>query len=106
MAPCGNLHRVIASNMGWRVRRIEPSRMPTRSAAIVTSCTAAPASMTARSLEPGATVSGWCASKRDSVAKYNGCCRSEEHTFELQSLMRISYGVFCLKKKKQTNTYD
>src|SRR3546814_3635853 len=30
--------------------------------------------------------------------------RSEEHTSELQSLMRISYAVFCLKKKKQ-NTY-
>src|SRR3546814_2559352 len=30
--------------------------------------------------------------------------RSEEHTSELQSLMRISYAVFCLKKKKTTNT--
>src|SRR3546814_7280360 len=30
--------------------------------------------------------------------------RSEEHTSELQSLMRISYAVFCLKKKKKTNT--
>src|SRR3546814_2201720 len=29
--------------------------------------------------------------------------RSEEHTSELQSLMRISYAVFCLKKKKQNN---
>src|SRR3546814_16972616 len=29
-----------------------------------------------------------------------GRCRSEEHTSELQSLMRISYAVFCLKKKK------
>src|SRR3546814_3829528 len=29
-------------------------------------------------------------------------CRSEEHTSELQSLMRISYAVFCLKKKKQS----
>src|SRR3546814_404935 len=29
--------------------------------------------------------------------------RSEEHTSELQSLMRTSYAVFCLKKKKQTN---
>src|SRR3546814_6696501 len=29
--------------------------------------------------------------------------RSEEHTSELQSLMRISYAVLCLKKKKQTN---
>src|SRR3546814_6074864 len=30
--------------------------------------------------------------------------RSEEHTSELQSLMRISYAVFCLKKKKQNHT--
>src|SRR3546814_6529194 len=30
--------------------------------------------------------------------------RSEEHTSELQSLMRISYAVFCLKKKNQNNT--
>src|SRR3546814_4381346 len=30
--------------------------------------------------------------------------RSEEHTSELQSLMRISYAVFCLKKKKKTMT--
>src|SRR3546814_3627369 len=30
--------------------------------------------------------------------------RSEEHTSELQTLMRISYAVFCLKKKKKTNT--
>src|SRR3546814_3386492 len=29
--------------------------------------------------------------------------RSEEHTSELQSLMRISYAVFCLKKKKNSN---
>src|SRR3546814_2517611 len=34
--------------------------------------------------------------------------RSEEHTSELQSLMRISYAVFCLKKKKvtQSNQYQ
>src|SRR3546814_5688404 len=30
--------------------------------------------------------------------------RSEEHTSELQSLMRISYAVFCLKKKKKQTT--
>src|SRR3546814_2159790 len=30
--------------------------------------------------------------------------RSEEHTSELQSLMRISYAVFCLKQKKQSTT--
>src|SRR3546814_2982128 len=32
--------------------------------------------------------------------------RSEEHTSELQSLMRISYAVFCLKKKKNTTTHS
>src|SRR3546814_4433633 len=32
--------------------------------------------------------------------------RSEEHTSELQSLMRISYAVFCLKKKKNLNIYN
>src|SRR3546814_9011488 len=34
-----------------------------------------------------------------------GALRSEEHTSELQSLMRISYAVFCLKKKKYTNNH-
>src|SRR3546814_1637636 len=32
--------------------------------------------------------------------------RSEEHTSELQSLMRISYAVFCLKKKKQQTHHN
>src|SRR3546814_3423196 len=32
--------------------------------------------------------------------------RSEEHTSELQSLMRISYAVFCLKKKKNRNEHE
>src|SRR3546814_5484542 len=32
--------------------------------------------------------------------------RSEEHTSELQSLMRISYAVFCLKTKKMKQTHD
>src|SRR3546814_10419845 len=36
----------------------------------------------------------------DFVARVNSDVRSEEHTSELQSLMRISYAVFCLKKKK------
>src|SRR3546814_2071009 len=37
-----------------------------------------------------------------SITPLSGSCvvRSEEHTSELQSLMRISYAVFCLKKKK------
>src|SRR3546814_1511877 len=35
--------------------------------------------------------------------RQRGILRSEEHTSELQSLMRISYAVFCLKKKKNTH---
>src|SRR3546814_1431723 len=37
------------------------------------------------------------------VSLFRGAGRSEEHTSELQSLMRISYAVFCLKKKKRKN---
>src|SRR3546814_3987936 len=38
------------------------------------------------------------------VADIDALDRSEEHTSELQSLMRISYAVFCLKKKKKKKT--
>src|SRR3546814_3851588 len=41
-----------------------------------------------------------------SVAKIGGSQRSEEHTSELQSLMRISYAVFCLKKKTIRPTHS
>src|SRR3546814_8781933 len=37
---------------------------------------------------------------------HNVDTRSEEHTSELQSLMRISYAVFCLKKKTKQNTKE
>src|SRR3546814_10665998 len=36
---------------------------------------------------------------------FGDCFRSEEHTSELQSLMRISYAGFCLQNKKLKNTY-
>src|SRR3546814_4489135 len=49
--------------------------------------------MRAFALAPGVTFS-----REDLV---DGNARSEEHTSELQSLMRISYAVFCLKKKKR-----
>src|SRR3546814_9787377 len=43
-----------------------------------------------------------CGPARPAIATpARGPDRSEEHTSELQSLMRISYAVFCLKKKKQ-----
>src|SRR3546814_7927031 len=40
----------------------------------------------------------------EGVEKVGQMMRSEEHTSELQSLMRISYAVFCLQKKKLQNT--
>src|SRR3546814_8700908 len=40
-----------------------------------------------------------------SAWEIHGIRRSEEHTSELQSLMRISYAVFCLKKKKQNKKH-
>src|SRR3546814_4772588 len=42
----------------------------------------------------------WCRAESSIRARPR---RSEEHTSELQSLMRISYAVFCLKKKKKNN---
>src|SRR3546814_8578870 len=44
--------------------------------------------------------------KYDNSNKLVGDLRSEEHTSELQSLMRISYAVFCLKKKRKTNNIN
>src|SRR3546814_11615443 len=43
-----------------------------------------------------------CSSSPGNFALHRCLRRSEEHTSELQSLMRISYAVFCLKKKKKT----
>src|SRR3546814_8174744 len=40
------------------------------------------------------------------VAEIRWSLRSEEHTSELQSLMRISYAVFCLKKKKKNKKHN
>src|SRR3546814_4212894 len=65
-----------------------------------------------RALEklPGVTVTGevpdvrpWLAAA-DAVVAPLLLARSEEHTSELQSLMRNSYAVYCLKKKKSTYT--
>src|SRR3546814_8578520 len=52
----------------------------------------------------GATLQLLAAFCRDRTAAGHVTHRSEEHTSELQSLMRISYAVFCLKKKKTKNT--
>src|SRR3546814_4169163 len=51
-----------------------------------------------RQLERELLEQGWVVRGADGL-------RSEEHTSELQSLMRISYAVFCLKKKNEQQTH-
>src|SRR3546814_8616686 len=69
--------------------------LPPSPSSICTACSAP------RSPPCGATRVHWkwnCAPSPKAIPS-----RSEEHTSELQSLMRISYAVFCLKKKTTTN---
>src|SRR3546814_3184896 len=67
--------------------------------------------LTALDIHPGATIGrnffidhGFTVIGETAEIGDNVTIRSEEHTSELQSLMRISYAVSCLKHKKQTNT--
>src|SRR3546814_5035983 len=53
-------------------------------------------------LKIGILVTAILAATPNSAHAMNWCGRSEEHTSELQSLMRISYAVFCLKKQKKS----
>src|SRR3546814_12958757 len=76
----------ISTARGYRSHRSQPScsTPPTPTATGTSSSrTASPSSR-----------EGW------TIATVTAARRSEEHTSELQSLMRISYAVFCLKKKK------
>src|SRR3546814_4204845 len=72
-----------------------------------THCVAARSPRSPRSTRPFAA---WaraptaCACDAGAASPTSACRRSEEHTSELQSLMRISYAVFCLKKKKTRPT--
>src|SRR3546814_9363698 len=62
-----------------------------------------------RSRAPGAAAVRRCAAFRATASRSRArrrTRRSEEHTSELQSLMRISYAVFCLKKKKKPKQHQ
>src|SRR3546814_3539809 len=52
-----------------------------------------------RRVDPGRRLRAGRGAARGGAGAVPGALRSEEHTSELQSLMRISYAVFCLKKK-------
>src|SRR3546814_1963093 len=82
---------------------LEPQREAVRVAAVA--ATLAPRQLAADDLvAEGAALEALGAALRRSAARTQPAERSEEHTSELQSLMRTQYAVFCLKKKK-TNNY-
>src|SRR3546814_9527429 len=83
-----SLHDALPIPEGWITRRSAPSS----AAAAWTACRTS-------------VKSGWSSNGvRDVVRRAIATDRSEEHTSELQSLMRISYAVFCLNKKKYRST--
>src|SRR3546814_7414590 len=93
-----------ARSTGGRCRRVAavPSSSPGSSAT-----TAGSASDRASNFGLPSSVTGTAsmpASANQSARSGSAMHRSEEHTSELQSLMRISYAVFCLKKKKNTQS--
>src|SRR3546814_4759902 len=110
---------VCSSDLGGRVRGVELHFDPGLPE-VVPQPRAAERPAGAEPALGGAGRPGGAAGKRDRAGAWPGAdrrrllgCqrpgaagrgRSEEHTSELQSLMRISYAVFCLKKKKQTLT--
>src|SRR3546814_1559490 len=89
-----------------RLMRLRP--MPV---VMVSSLTERNSEVTLRALELGAVdfVTKPKLGLRDGLLEYSELIadkiRSEEHTSELQSLMRISYAVFCLKKKNHNTTH-
>src|SRR3546814_9673654 len=85
--PYTTLFRSVGRNQHWRVA---PHRAGGDGDALV------PPALRARPVDRGET----------GERPRHWPARSEEHTSELQSLMRISYAVLCLKKKKQTTNYS
>src|SRR3546814_3212300 len=81
----------------WRSNDVSPRRLRSFTTCWISPADA-PLTITVIAIRTAAVVSvschGWFGTAN--------LIRSEEHTSELQSLMRISYAVFCLKKKKNT----
>src|SRR3546814_2119835 len=99
--PCfmSNLRRDARGiNVSLNTRSIWPGEATTAFAAGVDCCSAAWACATCSENCPAAIA-------RTSAKERMTLDRSEEHTSELQSLMRISYAVFCLKKKTHYMNY-
>src|SRR3546814_5257706 len=95
---------VCSSDLSIRKTRVSNARLPglmfwtsIRATALVPRDSISTTIGDTRIASAGVTINASAASAANSAR-----ARSEEHTSELQSLMRISYAVFCLKKKTQT----
>src|SRR3546814_3892780 len=95
----------VVSVYGGRNREIDVAFDPVRLQAFSISLAEARGALAASDV--GLNLSGPVEAGKLERLRYAGelgsAARSEEHTSELQSLMRISYAVFCLKKKKEDN---
>src|SRR3546814_8619111 len=94
---------VCSSDLGSPLSvRLHRSRELPRSQSPATRCCRTRPSLR-RSCDKGASRPAWARQAPADPHRDAGCRRgrSEEHTSELQSLMRISYAVFCLKKKQK-----
>src|SRR3546814_1279287 len=87
---CSSFHS-LPEALGSRI----PARFPKRAESARRAARGSPADGSTTSATPGIE------NYLELIANASQLHRSEEHTSELQSLMRISYAVFCLKKKKK-----
>src|SRR3546814_6220722 len=100
---CTECHAVCLETMNYCLsqggQHAAPEHIALLSACADICATSADAMLTGASVSP--VICGTCAEVCRKCAQSCERMRSEEHTSELQLLMRISYAVFCLKKQKQ-----
>src|SRR3546814_9570501 len=87
------------------VPSIQRGRMPSMAATSMTCVSAVAMPSTSAGVSPASFSARRAASACNWIIDISGT-RSEEHTSELQSLVRISYAVFCLKKKKKNKVLN
>src|SRR3546814_6923102 len=103
--------------MCWRARCSMLRRIQTRQPARADASAARPSFRASHATLRADLASSWKALFRSTAARHRieaakartdmrewQIKRSEEHTYELQSLMRLSYALFCLKKQLKTNS--
>src|SRR3546814_2834257 len=97
----GELEEALDEATYWAGKLFDQCRAAAAALAWLPQSLAADPVPTLRELARAASDGEAQAIARERIAELERLARSEEHTSELQSLMRISYAVFCLKKKKK-----